>query len=96
MAAEVEANSQVRPPLSPKKLTNNQPNNLSPTPNQSNPIQTTCSEQPISYDSFLENLLDPAHVEFAHDGVAGAKEGGGGACCEERCTRAATPQPHSP
>jgi phenylpropionate dioxygenase-like ring-hydroxylating dioxygenase large terminal subunit len=25
-----------------------------------------------SFDLFLENVLDPAHVDFAHDGVAGA------------------------
>lgn len=28
-------------------------------------------EQPYSFDLFLENVLDPAHVDFAHDGVAG-------------------------
>lgn len=28
-------------------------------------------EQPYSFDAFLENVLDPAHVDFAHDSVAG-------------------------
>lgn len=28
-------------------------------------------EQPYSFTAFLENVLDPSHVDFAHDGVAG-------------------------
>jgi len=30
---------------------------------------------PYSYDFFIENVLDPTHVDFAHHGVAGEMSG---------------------
>ncbi|KAL4425624.1 hypothetical protein ABPG75_009640 [Micractinium tetrahymenae] len=32
---------------------------------------------PVSFDSLLENLLDPAHVHWAHHGVIGSRSRGG-------------------